>query len=235
VRYVEVARALSERGEVVLRERVGDAPDGGSGVLELRVNGVFVMDSRETRTERALATAALDRVERPHDVLVGGLGLGYTAQAVLADGRVRRLVVVELEETLVGWLRDGTVPHGPALLADDRLEVVVADVRRAVEDARPASYDLVLLDVDNGPDFLVHDANAELYRTTFLHAVRAVLRPGGVLVVWSAAPSAALEAALTEVFGIVEPVPLEVRLQAREESYWLYLAREGPTGRTSGT
>ncbi|QWZ10367.1 hypothetical protein KRR39_00670 [Nocardioides panacis] len=231
--YAEVARALSGRGEVVLRERDGDAD--GAPVLELRVNGVFVMDSQETRTERALATAALDRVPAPHDVLVGGLGLGYTAQAVLADDRVRRLVVVELEEALVGWMRDGTVPHGPALLADDRLQVLVADVRRAVEDARPTSYDLVLLDVDNGPDFLVHDANAELYRAAFLRAARAALRPGGALVVWSAAASPALQAALTDVFGAVEPVPLAVRLQAREETYWLYLARRAATGRTSRT
>ena len=116
-------------------------------------------------TEEALAEAALARHRGPSAVLVGGLGLGYTLRAVLADHRVRRVTVVEVEEAVVGWLRDGTVPHGPALLADDRLHVVTADVRLALAEATPASYDLVLLDVDNGPGFLVYDDNRAVYGT----------------------------------------------------------------------
>ena len=216
--YVELARAVSERGEVVLRERVGEA---GPPDLELRVNGVFVMDSVETSTERALATAALAHVASPEAVVVAGLGLGYTAHEVLLDDRVQRLVVVEIEEALVGWM----VPHGPGYLADERLSVVTADIRQALAAARPESYDLVLLDVDNGPGFLVHDDNAALYRSGFLHTVAGVLRPGGAVVVWSAAESPDLRAAMTAVFGEVTPIPFDVRLQSRDEQYWLYLAR----------
>jgi spermidine synthase len=224
VRYVEVARAESARGEVVLRER--DDEDGtGVPVLELRVNGVFVMDSLETSTEQALATSALSHVEDPRAVVVAGLGLGYTARQVLTDQRVERLAVVEVEEALVGWMRDGTVPHGPAFLADDRLVVVTADVRQAMAEAAPSTYDLVLLDVDNGPGFLVHDANAGLYREPFLRTVAAVLRPGGAVAVWSASESAELREALDRVFGNATPIPLDVRLQSRDEQYWLYLAR----------
>ena len=220
--YVELARAMSQRGEVVLRERVGEA---GPPDLELRVNGVFVMDSVETSTERALAAAALAHVASPEAVVVAGLGLGYTAHEVLLDDRVRRLVVVEIEEALVGWMRDGTVPHGPGYLADERLSVVTADIRQALAQARPESYDLVLLDVDNGPGFLVHDDNAALYESGFLHTVAGVLRPGGAVVVWSSAESPDLRAAMTAVFGEVTPIPFDVRLQSREEQYWLYLAR----------
>ena len=127
------------------------------------MNGVFVMDSLETSTEEALATTALEQVAQPTAVVVAGLGLGYTAHAVLTDPRVERLAVVEIEEALVEWMRDGTVPHGPAFLADERVTVVTADIRQAVAEARPATYDLVLLDVDNGPGHLVHDANAAVY------------------------------------------------------------------------
>jgi spermidine synthase len=222
----EVARASSPRGEVVLRERHDD--DAGPVVLELRVNGVFVMDTRETSSEQAMARVALAQVAEPRAVLVGGLGLGYTAHAVLADRRVERLVVVEVEDAVVGWLRDGTVPHGPALLADERLHVVTADIREAVSEALPASYDLVLLDVDNGPGHLVHDANAEVYGGGFLHTLAAVVRPGGAVVVWSAAQSPRLAGALTEVFGSAVPLPVDVRLQGRDEQYWLYLARRPP-------
>jgi spermidine synthase len=214
----EVARAESERGEVVLLRR-------DTGALELRVNGVFVMDTVETSTEQALAEAALAVVDEPRAVLVGGLGLGFTAHAVLADPRVEKVAVVEIEDALVGWMRDGTVPHGPSFLADERLTIVVADVRAAVAEATPASYDLVLLDVDNGPGYLVHDSNAEVYAAPFLRQLHDLLRPGGALVVWSAAPDRALGEAAEQVFGAVAPVPLDVQLQGRAEQYWLYQAR----------
>lgn len=220
--YVELARAGSELGEVVLRER---REPGSPAVVELRVNGVFVMDTFETSTEQALADAALALVDAPRDVLVGGLGLGYTMHRVLADSRVERCSVVEIEQALVGWMRDGTVPHGPALLADERVHVVVADIAHAVVEGRDATYDLVLLDVDNGPGYLVHDTNAALYETPFLTATKRLLRAGGVLVVWSAAASPGLERALRQVFGDAETRPYDVRLQERDEQYWLHVAR----------
>jgi spermidine synthase len=220
--YVELARAESERGELVLRER---RPEDGPASLELRVNGVFVMDNVEISTERALATESLALVEDPRAVVVGGLGLGFTMHEVLADSRVETCAVVELEQALVDWMRDGTVPHGPALLADERVTVVVADISVALAEARPASYDLVLLDVDNGPGYLVHAGNAALYEEPALASARAVLRPGGALVIWSADEAPVLEEALRAVFDDAEARSLEVRLQDRDERYWLYVAR----------
>lgn len=221
--YVEVARAESSRGELVLRER---REEGASTVLELRANGVFVMDSAETTSEVALAAAALELVELPRDVLVGGLGLGFTLQTVLTDSRVERCSVVEIEQALVDWMRDGTVPHGPMILADERANVVVADVAVALEEARPASYDLVLLDVDNGPGQLVHASNAALYDAPFLGLTRRILRPGGALAIWSSVEAPDLEASLARVFDRVEPLTYAVDLQGRDETYWLYVARE---------
>ena len=220
--YVEVARAESSRGEIVLRER--RARDGGPSVLELRVNGLFVMDTLETSSEKGLAAAALQQVDDPRNVVVGGLGLGFTMHEVLADKRVERLVVVEIEDALVRWMRDGTVPHGPSYLADERVSVMTADIRVAMAEATPAAYDLVLLDVDNGPGFLVYDDNAAIYQQEFLEQARDCLRPGGALVVWTAAESADLQAQMREVFGKVVAIPYDVTLQAREEHYWLYLS-----------
>ena len=223
--YVEVARAESERGEVVLRERHDpDRPDLAPVALELRVNGVFVMDTLETSTEKELARIALTHVADPRTVLVGGLGLGFTAHEVLGDHRVERVVVVEIEDALARWMRDGTIPHGPGFLADERLTVITADIRVAIDEATRDAYDLVLLDVDNGPGFLVYDDNAAVYQEPFLARVRDLLRPGGALVVWSAAESAPLAAAMERVFGSVRGLPYEVELQGRDERYWLYLA-----------
>ena len=226
--YVEVARAASERGEVVLRQRGPEGCDGPDGrcppVLELRVNGVFVMDSAESTSEVAMARVALERCPDPRTVLVGGLGLGFTVHEVLSDDRVERVVVAEIEEALVGWFGDGTVPHGPAYLADERLHVHVGDVRQVVGASAPASLDLVLLDVDNGPGFLVHDDNARLYEAPFLAQVRDLLRPAGVLVVWSSTDDAALTATIRDVFGSCVTESRAVRLQDRDEQYWLHVA-----------
>ena len=223
--HVEIARAQSPRGEVVLRER---RDENAPTILELRVNGVFVMDTLETTTERALAHAALDLVERPARVLVGGLGLGFTMHEVLADPRVESCTVVEIEQAVVDWMRDGTIAHGPKVLADERVSVVVADVAVALAEAGEAAYDLVLLDVDNGPDYLVHDANDALYKEPFLAAAHRATAQ--VLAIWSAAEAPQLEAAMTAVFGNARATAYDVRLgqspAQRDEQYWLYWSRK---------
>jgi spermidine synthase len=221
--YVEVARAESERGELVLRRRVEER---AADVLELRVNGVFVMDTHETTSEVELAAVALGLVESPRDVVVGGLGLGYTTQRVLADPRVEQVTVVEIEEALVGWMRDGTVPHGPGVLADKRVRLVNADIAMAVAEAT-ATYDLVLLDVDNGPGYLVHDSNRGIYEHTFLESTRRILNTGGALVVWSSAPAPDLAMTMEEVFGNCTEHRYDVVLQERAEQYLLYLSHRG--------
>lgn len=216
-----VARATSARGEVLLRSR--------AEVLELRVNGVFVMDTAETSTERALARAALEGCDRPDRVLLGGLGLGFTTAEVLTDPRVHYLEVVEIEPAVIEWFADGTVPHGPALLAEPRLHVVPGDVAAHLRALPEKSMNLVLLDVDNGPDHLVHTGNAGLYRRPMLAEVARVLRPGGAVVIWSAARAPELAEAMAQVFAEVSESALPVRLQGRDEHYWLY------GGRVSGS
>lgn len=218
---VEIARAETERGDVVLRRRVSPA---GADVLELRVNGVFVMDTLETTSEIELAAQALALVDDPRSVVIGGLGLGFTLQRVLADPRVQRAVVVEIEEPLVQWMREGTVPHGPAILADQRVTIVNADIAMAIAEAR-STYDLVLLDVDNGPGYLVHEANEAVYEEQFLRRCHDLLSPGGVLVVWSGNAAPDLLAAMRDVFGAAEEQRHDVLLQDRPEGYYLYLAR----------
>ncbi|MET9271001.1 hypothetical protein [Kribbella sp. NPDC003557] len=209
----EIARGHSERGELVLRRREDD------GALELRVNGVFVMDDRETSSEELLASAALEAVRHPDRVLVGGLGLGYTVRALLTDDRLGQVVVAEIEPDLVAWMRSGLVP---SVLDDPRVAVVVGDVRAVVADLPDASVDAILLDVDNGPDFLVYNENSTIYTSGFLTTCRARLRAGGVLTVWSSSESPALEAAVTAVFGSCDVKPVPVTLQGRDELYYVY-------------
>lgn len=192
--------------EVVVRRRA-------DGALELRVNGVFVMDDAESTSERRLAEVVLDRGAR--DVLVGGLGLGFTVRTLLADVRVRRVVVAELHAEVVT----------AAGLADPRLDVVIGDVRDLVASQPDDCADAVLLDVDNGPDSLVHAGNAAVYGDAFVAECARVLRPGGTLAVWSMADSPGLRATLGAHLVDVEADRVPVRLQGRDEAYWILTAR----------
>lgn len=196
--------------EVMLRRR-------SDGAIELRVNGVFVMDDVETASERLLARSVVDAGGR--DVLVGGLGLGFTLRELLAS-EVTRVVVAELHAPIVGWMRDGTIP-GADLLDDPRTEVVVDDVRAVVAGQPGRSLDAICLDVDNGPDFLVHDANAAVYGSDFVATCAGRLRPGGRLSIWSMADSEPVRAGLAEHFEQVEADCIDVRLQGRDEHYWI--------------
>lgn len=203
-------------GEVVLRRR--DGP-----VYELIVNGVFLMDTVETSTERLLADALLARHPDPRRVLLAGLGLGCTLAALLASDRVASVDVVEIEPLLVEWVRGGLVPGVDGMLADPRVRVEVADVREWLA-GHPEPYDAIVLDVDNGPGFLVHERNAAVYQPPALAAAARALRPGGRLLVWSAAPAPALQAALSGAVGPTEQLVRRVVRQGREVDYHLYIA-----------
>jgi spermidine synthase len=215
----ELGRATGEHGEVLLRRR--------GGTLELVVDGVFAMDDVDTSTERALATEGLARCTGDRlRVLVGGLGLGWTAATALADPRVAAMEVVELQPALVGWARAGLLPALPG--TDPRLTLTTADVAVHLA-AHPDRYDAVLLDVDNGPAFLVHTTNAGLYEPPGLATAVAALRPGGVLAIWSSDPVPELVgrlAALPATSG-AEHLVLPVERDGRRYDYALAVARRG--------
>lgn len=211
------AEASTPRGSLSLRRR--------GEVIELRVNGVFVMDTDETGSEEALASLALAAGAAPSRVLIGGLGLGRTLAATLADKQVEEVTVVELEPDLVAWLRADAVPGCAQLLADPRVRVVVSDVRQVVQTSTTGSVDVVLLDVDNGPDHLVHADNRALYQRDFVHRVADALSDNGVLAVWSMSRAVELEDTLHGVFEDVRTTSHRVRLQGRDETYWILVAR----------
>jgi spermidine synthase len=206
----------------VLRCRPGA---GGTDVYELIVDGVFAMDTVQVSSELRLASETLRRLEGSGwRILLGGLGLGYTLRELLADQRVAAVEVIELEPELVAWVRDGLVAPASGLLEDDRVTVVVGDIARHLDGLAPASNDAILLDVDNGPDFLVHQSNSALYFEPALATAVRSLRAGGRLAIWSASASPELESRLRAVAGSVEVVTLPIRREGRTFDYVLYLA-----------
>jgi spermidine synthase len=226
---VVLGRAEGPRGEVLLRRR--DRP--GGAVHELVVNGVFAMDSAETSSERRLASFAVVGGGRAPRVLVGGLGLGYTAAAVLDDRTVGAALVdvVELEPHLVSWARAGVTPVLGRVAADPRTRLHVADVTAVLRGTSDPTgpWDAVLLDVDNGPDFLIHDTNAGLYGRSTLEAAHARLTPGGVLAIWCQGPAPALLETL-RLIGPTREHGYAVERQGRRFSYIVYTLHRDGTG-----
>jgi spermidine synthase len=188
------------------------------GAVELRVNGIFVMDDAETSSERALARSVLDAGAR--NVLVGGLGLGFTTRELLADPAVSRVTVAEIHPEIADWMRDGTI-SGADLFDDPRFELRPGDVRDVVSSEPLRSLDAILLDVDNGPGFLVYEDNAGVYQLDFIAVCSARLKPDGHLSLWSQADSTRLRAVLGEHFAAVAVESLPVNLQGRAENYWI--------------
>lgn len=219
-----IAAASTPRGEIALRERT-DA--GGSVVHELIVAGVFAMDTVDTSTEIALAERSLARTNSPGRVLVGGLGLGLTSWQVLKDPRVREVHVAEIEEDLVQWARLGLTPTLGVLARHPRVTLHARDVAEVLageEAAAPDPWDLVLLDVDNGPSFLVHEGNERLYSAPALRQALSVVAKGGALAVWAAQREPQLLATLGGL-APTEEVVLSVEREGRTLEYALYLTR----------
>ncbi|MHC4135184.1 MAG: polyamine aminopropyltransferase [Planctomycetota bacterium] len=171
-------------------------------VTEITINDDMLMSSLSTVSERALATSAL-ALHAAGDglrVLVGGLGLGYTAHVALADPRVAYVRVVDRVPAVIGWLREGLFPLSAELNGDDRLEVCESDVYAELLGPGREAYDLVLIDVDHSPTEPLDPASEPFYTWQGQRQVVDHLAPAGVLAVWSSDDDDDFAEVLEEVY-----------------------------------
>jgi spermidine synthase len=210
------------------------APDGEELRLMRRGDDFMIvldrnelMNSRMSGSEEALATMTAERLlgRAAQRWLIGGYGMGFTLRAALGVlGPDARLTVAELVPEIIDWARGPMAALANGCLDDPRVEVALADVADLIVRGR-GGYDAILLDVDNGPDGLVRDANDRLYTPAGLATARATLKPGGVLAVWSAAPDKAFAARLHRAGFEVDEVTVRARSNGKGPRHTIWFAR----------
>jgi len=220
-------------GELCLRRRELLAQPG-TFVTEITLDQELLMSSYNTDSERALAGEALARHPGTDlSVLIGGLGLGYTANEALLSSRVGRVEVIELLPEVVGFLRDGLVPLSATLLAEPRFAVRDGDIFALLAGPASERWDIVLIDVDHSPDERLGGSNAAFYTPEGVALAKRHLAPDGVLAVWSYDESSPFIEALRSVFSSVEAVPVsfENDLVGEQLTDWLFVARDETVAR----
>ncbi|MDK1342074.1 spermidine synthase [Streptomyces sp. 378] len=238
LRFEEIDWQPTPIGEISLRRR--RHPVSGDDVYEVKLGDEFLMSSLFTTGEIALAELALAKLpeDTELDVAVGGLGLGYTAEAALDDPRVRSLTVIDALAEVIDWHRRGLVPLGARLSSDDRCRLVHGDFFALAAD--PGGLDpkepgrrfhAILLDVDHSPRHVLHPRHAALYQPAGLRALAEHLHPGGVFALWSNdPPDDDFTAALTQVFAqaAAHVVDFDNPLQGGTSANTVYLAGKAP-------
>lgn len=225
-------------GELMLRRR-RVLSLGGVEIFEVKLGDGLLMSSLFHEVEVALADLGLDAVDAvAPDVVVGGLGLGYTAAAALKHPGVRSLLVVEALAPVIEWHREGRAPLGSVLTGDARCRLVHGDffaMAAAPEigfdsEAPGRRFDVILLDIDHSPRHLLHHRHAPFYAPAGLGQLAAHLRPGGVFAMWSDdPPDAGFLADLRHVFADAraEVVRFANPMLGHDSASTVYIARNG--------
>ncbi|MCP4098152.1 MAG: spermidine synthase [Planctomycetaceae bacterium] len=201
----------------------------GKFVTEVTLNHEFLMSSYLTASEKALSELGLERVQSAGTdgklrVLVGGLGLGYTAASALDSVSVNQVEVVEFLPQVIAWLEDGLVPLAERLNADDRMSVTHGDIYERLSRSGNQEFDLIAIDVDHSPEDVLGEQSQGFYSCEGLERAKSHLIPGGVLGVWSYDESSPLLANMQEVFETVtvEKVTVLNDLIREEQTDWLF-------------
>jgi spermidine synthase len=230
IRYQEIDRERTPLGELVLRRYEAETGEAG---YEILIDGAFLMATHGAHSEAAMARLAHARLASgtPRlEVLIGGLGAGHTLRAALDLPDVGRVVVAEIGAKVVEWNRRFFAEVNGRAVDDPRVEIRIADLA-VVLAASCEAFDLLLLDVDNGPGWLAAPGNAALYESAGVDACRTALRRGGVLAVWSPQPNPRFMSTLASVFPSVEPVDTTpIGKPLREPGDVIYLAVKPAAG-----
>ncbi|MBC8373714.1 MAG: spermidine synthase [Planctomycetes bacterium] len=236
--FEELDYSRTSLGELILRRRTVPAMDDAC-LYEVKLDGEFLMSSIVNESEIALGNLAMAEFGAADcSVLVGGLGLGYTAKAILEFENVQSLVVAEYLPEVIGWHERGLVPLGDELTGDGRCQFVHADFFSLVDTgfnmgpgaSVPSIYDVIVVDIDHSPRFLLEPHHAAFYDPAGVQRLAGHVAPGGVFALWSAdAPDKAFLAALGAGFESVRAESIEFfnPVVDSADTNTIYIARRG--------
>jgi len=233
--FEEIAWENTRIGELILRRRRLRAD--GDDIWEIKLNDGYLMSSQFVEGEIALADLALAMIEGDSlDIIVGGLGLGYTAQAVLRDQRVGQLIVVELIPEVIAWHHQRLLPLGESIAGDPRCTLRHGDFfalavgESGFDGLDPDRlHDVILIDIDHSTTHFIDEASAGFYSEAAIAALIAKLKPGGVFALWSTdAEDPAFVAALCNILNEVHVERVEFDTPYRESPAFnlIYLGRK---------
>ncbi|MDP8213312.1 MAG: spermidine synthase [Candidatus Zapsychrus exili] len=198
-------------------------------VTEITLNHEFLMSSYYTDSERALSKIALKmHGGEDLDILVGGLGLGYTAYEALLSQQTKSVEVVEFLPQVISWMNEGLVPLSKELCSDKRLSIVEGDIYGKLDGKVSKKFDVILIDVDHSPDERLDTKCGRFYTKEGLSSASKHLNENGVLAVWSYAKDSPFADALRDVFTDVQVEPIVFKhkfLNNEEHTDWLFFAR----------
>lgn len=206
-----IERLVTPRGEIQLQKR--------NDQYEIIYNGIFLMASYNGTSEEEMIMRALNMLEDKKDVsiLIGGLGVGYSLKSALKFKNVKRIDIVEIEESIIRWNKTYFKRLNEGALSDPRVKVFNCDFSNYLSKCTDF-YNLIAIDVDNGPDWVAIDTNRVLYKASALSTMKIRLLPDGILSIWSATRNNDLKQVLEDIFAFVE-------LIKSSDGNYIYLAR----------
>lgn len=215
-----ISRVTTPRGEIQLQKVEKH--------YEIILNGVFIMATYNGLSEKQMFSTAFNYLDEPQNlkVLIGGLGVGFTLEAAVRKRKVSKVDVVEIEPVIIEWNEKYFSKLNRKAVFNKKVNVINDDFKAYINKTGE-DYDIICVDVDNGPDWVVLESNKDLYKASTLTRLHEILKKGGVLSIWSAEKSSSLFNSMKKVFGniFVKEVAQSVP-GGREITSYIYISKK---------
>ncbi|MGI5920907.1 MAG: hypothetical protein ACOX6I_04150 [Syntrophomonadaceae bacterium] len=218
-------KLIDERNDRGARLQLWEHLINGHREMEMVIDGIFIMASYNHLSSELMIRKALQYIgETNIDILVGGLGMGFTIQEACSHTNVRSIDVVEIQPAIVEWNHKELRDYNGGCLEDSRVKVIVDDFYDYVTMTKE-HYDIIAMDIDNGPMMLVKADNERVYNREFFTRVKAVMKAAGIFVIWSCNPEPELLNTARQVFAECFMEQVVEEHSGRSVPYYLYFAR----------
>lgn len=216
-----LAKASDQNEEMQLWE----VQETGAKEYELIINGIFIMASYNNLSSELLIRESMKLLTKRAnvDILIGGLGMGFTVKEACSYRNVKSIDVVEVGATIVEWNKSYLTPCNRGCLKDGRVQIFIDDFYNYVQQTQK-KYDIISMDIDNGPMMLVRSSNYKVYQDTFFAKIKELLKPCGVFTLWSCNQDKRMLKQLQHTFSTCREEVIKERVNEKMLPYYVYLS-----------